>query len=50
MALLPANVFLRAADALHLACALKAGLREIYGSDHHLVGAAPHFGLRPVTL
>jgi len=50
MALLPANVFLRAADALHLACALEAELREIYSSDRHLVAAAPHFGLRPVTL
>jgi predicted nucleic acid-binding protein len=50
MAVLPANVFLRAADALHLACALEAGLHEVYSSDRHLVAAAPHFGLRPVTL
>lgn len=50
MATLPANVFLRAADALHLVCAAEAGLREVYSSDRHLVAAAPHFGLRPVTL
>jgi predicted nucleic acid-binding protein len=50
MATRPANVFLRAADALHLACAGEAGLREVYSSDRHLVAAAPHFGLRAVTL
>ena len=50
MAALPADVFLRAGDALHLACAAEAGLREVYSSDRHLVAAAPHFGLRPVTL
>jgi len=50
MAQLPANVFLRAADALHLACAVEARLSEIYSSDRHLVAAAPHFGLRAVTL
>jgi predicted nucleic acid-binding protein len=50
MAALPAEVFLRAADALHLACAADAGLREIYSSDRHLAAAAPYFGLRPVRL
>lgn len=50
MAMLPASLFLRAADALHLACAAEAGLFDVYSSDRHLVTAAPHFGLRPVTL
>jgi predicted nucleic acid-binding protein len=50
MAALPATIFLRAADALHLICAAEAGLREIHSSDRHLVAAAPHFGLRAVTL
>ncbi|MFN2376376.1 MAG: hypothetical protein ABR538_07545 [Candidatus Binatia bacterium] len=50
MAMLPADVFLRAADALHLTCAAEAGMREVYSSDRHMVAAAPRFGLRPVTL
>ena len=50
MATLPAIVFLRAADAMHLACAVEAGLHEVYSSDRHLVAAAPHFGLRAVTV
>jgi predicted nucleic acid-binding protein len=50
MAGLPATVLLRAADALHLACAVEAKLQEIFSSDRHLISAARYFGLRAVTL
>ncbi len=42
----PVSVFLRAADALHLACASEHGIQDVYSNDRHFLAAAPLFGLR----
>ena len=46
----PRSVFLRAADAIHLACAHESGFPEVYTGDRHMTLAAPHFRVRPVTI
>jgi predicted nucleic acid-binding protein len=47
---LPAGLLIRAGDALHLACAVEHGFKEIYSSDRHMLAAAPHFGLNGIKL
>lgn len=42
---LPATVYLRAADAVHLATAALHNHKTVYSNDAHLLGAAKHFGL-----
>jgi predicted nucleic acid-binding protein len=42
----PRDCFLRAADALHLACARDHGFKTVYSNDKALLGAARHFGVR----
>ena len=49
-AALPAAVPLRAADAIHLACAAETGFKELHSNDAHLLGGAPFFGLTGVNI
>jgi predicted nucleic acid-binding protein len=41
----PPNLFIRSADALHLATANEIGEREVWTNDRHMLAAAPYFGL-----
>jgi uncharacterized protein len=43
---LPAEVFVRSLDALHLTCARWHGYERIYSNDKNMLRAAAHFGLQ----
>lgn len=47
---LPRGVFLRASDALHLACASLNQIHDIYSNDGHLLAAANHFSLNGIDV
>jgi predicted nucleic acid-binding protein len=42
----PRNLFLRAADAVHLTTAQELGERDVWTNDRHMLSAASYFGLR----
>ena len=44
------TIFLRASDALHLACAAENRFLEIYSNDQHLLRASQHFAVKGVNI
>lgn len=46
----PATTNIRAADALHLACAAELGFDSVYSNDRLVLAAAPLFGLKGVNI
>jgi predicted nucleic acid-binding protein len=47
---LPAALFIRSGDALHLTCAEEHGFREVYTNDRHMLKAARHFRLKGIDV
>jgi predicted nucleic acid-binding protein len=47
---MPNTAFVRAGDALHLACAADRGFREVYTNDRHMLQAARYFRLTGVNV
>ena len=41
----PRDLFVRTADAVHLATAQELGERDVWTNDRHMLAAAPYFGL-----
>ena len=50
VAALPAAMYLRAGEPIHLAAAQEAGFTEIWTNDRRLIEAAPAFGLTGKSL